>query len=167
MEEMRVYIANLGKYNEGYLVGDWFTLPVDFEEVKERIGLDGTYEEYAIHDYELPFEIDEYIPLEEVNRLGAMAEELIGTPLETDLKEIQNTFFSSFEALYDHKDDIYCYMDCGNMKDVAYYFIDECQALGELPAKLQSYIDYEAYARDLEIEGNFLIGSHCVFEYAG
>ena len=34
---MRIYIANLGKYNEGELVGAWFTPPVDFEEVKERI----------------------------------------------------------------------------------------------------------------------------------
>ena len=39
MEEMRIYIANLGKYNEGELVGAWFTPPVDFEEVRERIGL--------------------------------------------------------------------------------------------------------------------------------
>jgi hypothetical protein len=38
MEQMRVYIANLGKYNEGELVGAWFTPPVDFDEVKERIG---------------------------------------------------------------------------------------------------------------------------------
>ena len=52
MEEMRIYIANLGKYNEGELVGAWFTPPVDFEEVKERIGLNDEYEEYAIHDYE-------------------------------------------------------------------------------------------------------------------
>ena len=36
MEQMRVYIANLGKYNEGELVGAWFTPPVDFDEVKER-----------------------------------------------------------------------------------------------------------------------------------
>ena len=27
MEEMRVYVANLGKYNEGELVGDWFEPP--------------------------------------------------------------------------------------------------------------------------------------------
>ena len=54
---MRIYIANLGKYNEGELVGAWFTPPVGFEEVKERIGLNDEYEEYAIHDYELPFEI--------------------------------------------------------------------------------------------------------------
>lgn len=57
MEEMRIYITNLGKYNEGELVGAWFTPPVDFEEVKERIGLNDEYEEYAIHDYELPLRL--------------------------------------------------------------------------------------------------------------
>ncbi|MCO8879924.1 antirestriction protein ArdA, partial [Clostridioides difficile] len=25
IDDMAVYIANLGKYNEGYLVGAWFT----------------------------------------------------------------------------------------------------------------------------------------------
>ena len=64
MEEMRVYIANLGKYNEGELVGAWFEPPIDFDEVKERIGLNDQYEEYAIHDFELPFEIGEYTPIE-------------------------------------------------------------------------------------------------------
>lgn len=28
-EDMAVYIANLGKYNEGELVGAWFTFPID------------------------------------------------------------------------------------------------------------------------------------------
>lgn len=54
MTEMRVYIANLGKYLEGESIGEWFTLPVVFEDVQERIGLNERYEEYAIHDYELP-----------------------------------------------------------------------------------------------------------------
>ena len=34
IDDMAVYIANLGKYNEGYLVGAWFTYPID-EEVPE------------------------------------------------------------------------------------------------------------------------------------
>ncbi|MFU1875674.1 antirestriction protein ArdA, partial [Enterococcus faecium] len=58
--EMQVYIANLGKCNEGELVGAWFQPPIDEEEVAERIGLNDEYEEFAIHDYELPFDIDEY-----------------------------------------------------------------------------------------------------------
>ncbi len=50
--------------------------PVDYDEMAERIGLNERYEEYAIHDYELPFEIDEYTPIEEVNRLCEMVEDL-------------------------------------------------------------------------------------------
>lgn len=49
-EDMAVYIANLGKYNEGELVGAWFTFPIDEDDVAERIGLNKYYEEYAIHD---------------------------------------------------------------------------------------------------------------------
>lgn len=164
MEEMQIYIVNLGTYNEGRPIGDWFTCPVDYDQVAEQLKLGMCYEEYAIHDYELPFEIDEYTPLEEVNRLSEMAQELMGTPLEHDLTEIQREFFGSFEELYDHKDDIYCYPDCQDMTDLAYYFIDECQALGELPTNLQRYIDYEAYARDLEMEG-FLVGSHGIYQF--
>lgn len=30
MEDMRVYITNLARYNEGELVGELFTLSIDF-----------------------------------------------------------------------------------------------------------------------------------------
>ena len=46
-------------------MGAWFTPPIDYDEMAERIGLNDEYEEYAIHDYELPFAIDEYTPIEE------------------------------------------------------------------------------------------------------
>ena len=36
IDDMAVYIA-LGKYNEGYLVGAWFTFPIDEEDVKRKI----------------------------------------------------------------------------------------------------------------------------------
>ena len=44
VDDMRVYIANLGKYNEGELVGDWFSFPIDEEDVAERIGLNSYYD---------------------------------------------------------------------------------------------------------------------------
>ena len=73
---MRVYIANLGKYNEGYLVGDWFSFPLDFEEITERIGLNGEYEEYAVHDTDnFPCEVSEYISIDELNQMVEMIEE--------------------------------------------------------------------------------------------
>ena len=48
IDDMAVYIANLGKYNEGYLVGAWFTFPIDEEDVKEKIGLNEQYEELQL-----------------------------------------------------------------------------------------------------------------------
>lgn len=35
MDELCVYIVNLGKYSEGELVGEWFILLVDEEKVVE------------------------------------------------------------------------------------------------------------------------------------
>ncbi|HGL4574463.1 TPA: antirestriction protein ArdA, partial [Enterococcus faecium] len=97
MDDMQVYIANLGKYNEGELVGAWFTFPIDFEEVKEKIGLNDEYEEYAIHDYELPFTVDEYTSISELNRLWEMVSEL-PEELQSELSALL-THFSSIEEL--------------------------------------------------------------------
>lgn len=163
--EMQVYIANIGKYNESELVGAWFTLPIDYEEMEEHIGLNGEYEEYAIHDYELPFEIGEYTPISEINRLCEMVMELEGSPIYDELSEIQGMWFSSLEELLESKDDIICYSDCDSIEDVARYYVEETGQLGEVPANLQNYIDYVSLGRDMEIDGNYLVTSHEVFEF--
>lgn len=165
--EMQVYISNLGKYNENELVGAWFRPPIDIEEVNEKIGLNSEYEEYVIHDYELPFKIDEYTPIHEINRLCALVEELDGTPIYDELEEIQSMWFTNLEELLEHRDDIIYYSDCESMEDVAVYYVEETGQLGEVPSNLQSYIDYQALGRDMEIEGNFLVTSHGIFEYNG
>ncbi|MGJ0750956.1 antirestriction protein ArdA [Enterococcus durans] len=165
--ELQVYIANLGKYNEGELVGAWFTPPIDYDDMEERIGLNGEYEEYAIHDYELPFDVHEFTPISEINRLCEEIQELDGSPILDELKEIQGMWFSSISELLDAKDDIQCYSDCDSMEDVARYYVEETGQLGEVPANLQNYIDYQALGRDMEIEGNYLVTSHGVFEYIG
>uniref|UniRef100_UPI00403F2E7D antirestriction protein ArdA n=1 Tax=Candidatus Enterococcus willemsii TaxID=1857215 RepID=UPI00403F2E7D len=162
---MQVYISNLGKYNEGELVGAWFHPPIDMEEVKEKIGLNDEYEEYAIHDYELPFEIDEYTPITEINRLCALIEEIEDTPIYNELREIQQLWFTNLEDLIAHKDDIICHSHCESMEDVAMYYVEETGQLGEVPTNLQNYIDYQALGRDMELEGSFLVTSSGVFEY--
>ena len=50
------------------------------------------------------------------------------------------------------------------MEDVARYYIKETGALGEVPASLQNYIDYESYGRDLELSGTFISTNHGIFE---
>ncbi len=106
-------IANLGKYNEGELVGAWFTFPIDFEEVEEKIGLNDEYEEYAIHDYELPFTVDEYTSIGELNRLWEMVSEL-PEELQSELSALL-THFSSIEELSEHQEDIIIHSDCDDM----------------------------------------------------
>jgi len=65
----QLYIANLGKYNEGILQGEWFTFPIDMDEVAEVIGLNSQYEEWAIHDYEFdfPLSIGENVNIDNLN----------------------------------------------------------------------------------------------------
>lgn len=165
MSEMKVYVTNLGKYNEGEMVGAWFTPPIDEEVMAERIGLNGQYEEYAIHDYELPFEIDEYTPIAEVNRLCVALQEIEGAPIYDEFEEIRRLWFSNLEELLDNIDNIICYPNCESMEDLAAYYVEETGQLGEIPGNLQSYIDYRSLGYDMEIEGNFLVTSHGVFEY--
>ena len=97
---IRVYIANLGKYNEGELVGGWLSLPQSREKIDEflrdTVGLEldsevahektlrgeRVYEEYAIHDYEFSQDlsgftpnISEYTSLQTVNALACLLEQ--------------------------------------------------------------------------------------------
>lgn len=50
----KIFLTNLGKYNEGLLIGKWVELPCDnLEEELEAIGVGKVpYEEYFITDYE-------------------------------------------------------------------------------------------------------------------
>lgn len=162
--EMRVYIANLGKYNEGELMGAWFTPPISYEEVKEQIGLNEQYEEYAIHDYELPFEITEYCSIEEVNRLCELVEEIDSPEVKDNLQTVIDHFgFSGIGDLVEHLDDITVY-GCASLEDLVLEFLDEGM-FGEIPERLANYINYEAIARDLEVEGYYLELHSCVISY--
>ena len=53
---LSAYVTNLGKYNEGELVGKWLDFPTTQKEINtvlKEIGIDGIrYEEIFITDYE-------------------------------------------------------------------------------------------------------------------
>ena len=132
------------------------------ELFNEKIGLNDEYEEYAIHDYELPFTVDEYTSISELNRLWEMVSEL-PEELQSELSALL-THFSSIEELSEHQEDIIIHSDCDDMSDVARYYIEETGALGEVPASLQNYIDYESYGRDLDLSGTFISTNHGIFE---
>ena len=62
----------------------------------------------------------------------------------------------------EHKDDIYYYPDCETMTDIAYYYIDELQALGDIPPSLQtvSYTHLDVYKRQ-RLEDKLESGLYC------
>ena len=65
MQGMRIYLLNNTKlYREGDedYSGDWFNCPVDFEEVKEKRGVEHE-EQIDIADYGLPFDLHSDTPL--------------------------------------------------------------------------------------------------------
>ena len=82
MDGIKIFLTNLGRYNEGYLVGEWVKLPVPadkLDEVLERIGINGEYEEYFITDYEASFvtlNLSEYTSIEALNGFAERLEEL-------------------------------------------------------------------------------------------
>ena len=49
------FITNLGKFNEGEIVGEWINFPIkqeEFQKVLDRIGINENYEEYFFSDYD-------------------------------------------------------------------------------------------------------------------
>jgi len=128
IDDMAVYIANLGKYNEGYLVGAWFTFPIDEEDVKEKIGLNEQYEEYAIHDTDnFPIAIGEYISIEELNEMYEMIEEL-----PDYIVECLDEFISHFgipPSLQNYID----YEAYGRDLDMGGCFIETSRGMCEIP----------------------------------
>lgn len=157
---MNIYLTNLGKYNEGELVGEWVQLPISNEELQkvfERIGINKEYEEYFITDYECDFyEIGEY---ESISTLNEMAEKF--DDLDEEQEQVVKVLMS--ECGYDldgaiekaESGDYRIYTDCNDMTDVAYAVIEECDYLRNVPETVARYFDYEAFGRDLGIEGSF------------
>lgn len=77
------YITNLGKYNEGELVGQWIDFPISQDtlmEILEDIGIDGErYEEFFFTDWECEeFDVHplfgEYPSIDTVNAVAELIE---------------------------------------------------------------------------------------------
>ena len=133
---MKIFITNLGRYNEGYLVGKWVKLPVCedvLDKVLKEIGIDEYYEEYFIADYEneiigIGDVISEYSSVQALNELAQRLEDLsddeadkLGAVLEyeacrsvSDVLELLDEL-DNFDLLTDVTDD----------EELGYYYAEE------------------------------------------
>ena len=164
---IKLYLANLGKYNEGELKGAWIELPYTQEELEEKFveigiahydaegnyvpyvvetdekGYEYMYEEYAIHDYEtdLDIPINEYSSLSNLNTIAENVD-------ENDIEYInilQNYNFIELDSSISNEDE-----------KIGYGYIDEVMCgIDQLPREvLERYFDFEAYGRDLRLSGD-------------
>ena len=106
--EVKAFVTNLGRYNEGELIGEWVVFPIDEDEQQElfeRIGIDEEHEEIFITDYdsELPLyeEFGEYPSLEELNELAEEIEAMNGQDIKKMLAIKEYTGGTMLECIND------------------------------------------------------------------
>ena len=154
---LSVYVANLEEYVKGNLVGDWISLPIEESDWKDFLKTIGNPEEIAIHDYENNSGLDglkigEYMSLNELNGLCERIERM----KRIDICGI-DTFNALYEALGDFEQALSCYEAEGyicyggmTIEEVAREYIENDWY--DIPAYLENYIDYKAFARDMLLD---------------
>ena len=146
---LKGFITNLGKYNEGFLIGEWIEFPINEDELEavfERIGINEQYEEYFFTDWECPFEtgLGEYESIESVNELAEELEQADEALVEAI---IEATGYDLRVAL-DHTDRAIFYQGM-TLEGLAHEYVDMLC----LPEIALRYFDYDKYANELEDEG--------------
>ena len=152
---LKIFLTNLGKYNEGLLVGRWVELPCyDLEAELEAIGVGAVpYEEYFITDYESDFgiEVGEYDNIDELNEL---AEELEA------LDECEQEAVKAYIEL--ESNDVREAMNAVNKGRCAFYSNTDLDTLPDISLR---YFDWEAYKRDMELNGYTEINGGVFYNY--
>lgn len=158
---MKIFLTNLGKYNEGELVGEWVEFPLsrgELQEVFDHIGINEEYEEYFITDYECDlYEVGEYENIDKLNDIAERIEKLDGEERNVVKALIQKLDYTLDEAIEKvNNGDYRIYYGCDDMEDVAYQVVEECGYLENVPDDVARYFDYESFGRELETEGNYI-----------
>ena len=165
------FITNLGKYNEGELVGEWVKFPTTAEELKEvfkRIGIGQRddfgqpYEEWFITDYDcyvdgLYDKLGEYENLDELNYLASKLDEMSDSEYAQFQAGMEmGDHCGSLQEIINLTENLDCYEIYPNIEDyddLGRYYIEELEVM-QVPEHLQNYIDYEAYGRDVAMDEN-------------
>lgn len=150
----KIYVACLAAYNNGKLHGKWIDATEGADHIYSNLqqmlksSPEVNAEEWAIHDYEgfYQLSISEYCGIEEVvalaefvsnhGNVGAMLIEHFCGDIQQASKTMLEGYFGEYEKAAD--------------------FAEETVSNSiEIPKTLEYYIDWEAMARDMEINGEF------------
>ena len=170
---MKIYLTNLGRYNEGYLVGKWVKLPVCedvLDKVLKEIGIDNEYyEEYFISDTDcengiigIGDVISEYSSVQALNELAQRLEDLSGDEadkLGAVLEYEACRSVSDVLELLDKLDEFDLLTDVTDDEELGYYYAEEYCCI-DIPESIQPYFDYEKFGRDVRLQSCCLYTSY-------
>lgn len=178
---LKLYITDLSAYNNGFLVGEWVTLPLSGKELYLAIQQvlnegeylcqsDVTHEEIFITDYEWVgqslFDVGEYDSPWDVNDDVGKLSEL------SESKKKAVAFLLNQQITYDvddaigKADDVIIHEN-QTLEDVAYELLQEYYKVDKLPPLIANHIDYEGVAKELDYDGTYFEVEGDVFEYCG
>jgi antirestriction protein len=168
-ERIAIYLTNLGRYNEGYLMGEWVKLPVDkdkLQEVLDRIGINERYEEYFISDYDTLFSnlhISEYSSITELNELAKKIDGLADYDYEKLAAVLECESSMSIAEILEIIDDLESFNLLAEVEDdetLGEYYAEVGCIFHNIPDSIQRYFDFEAYGRDIRLEINCCFTSY-------
>lgn len=151
--EPRIYVASLSDYNAGRLHGVWIDCTgkdeaAIYAEINTMLAYSDEEfaEEFAIHDYEGfgGLKISEYEGIAQIAAYTVLIEKH-GEPITHFITYFGNTE----EEAAEHFEEEFC-GQYPSFRDFSDDLFDENYA-HNIPEGLRSYIDYAAFARDLEI----------------
>lgn len=165
---LNVYITDLSAYNSGYLVGEWVSLPINEDDLHDKVreiltngaSLCGEeeHEEYFITDWEFEdgiklIDVSEYSNLDDLNSKCDELSELDSDDLKKVSYLIENVGYDFEDALQKY-DEVYIYENM-TLIDVVEQYIDETVDMTNIPEIIANNIDFESISRDWEISGEF------------
>jgi len=179
---IEAYITNLGKYNEGELLGEYLKFPATTEQVQalfSKIGVDGVmYEEYFITDYSTNLagmqNLGEYASIDELNYLVSLLEDMDEWELEKfEAAAVYGEHSGDIQDLINLAQNLECYEyypGVDDYDDLGRYLIDELD-YEQIPERLKDYFDYSSYAEAYVcneggefVDGGFIFRNSCDFE---
>lgn len=155
--EIKGFITNLGKYNEGELIGEWVTFPIDeddFADVLERIGINNEYTEYFFTDFEndvgVDFGFSEYGTMDTLNEYAEKLNEW-----DTDTLAAAICFELPQYVIDEDPNCFVLFPTINSNYDLGYYIVNESGMYDTSNfGILAEYIDYEAVGRDYSFEAD-------------
>jgi hypothetical protein len=176
-DTMEIYITALAAYNNGYLIGEWVTLPMNDDDLRAKIKEilstgakvcgDDQHEEIFITDYNCDFmKIGEYADPFQLNEIAEQAENLSEYELKAVKFLLNNYLVKDFNEALEKYEDVIIHQDT-TMEDLAYELVNECYGVDSLPSIIANNIDYEKIGREMEMDGNYYEVEGDIYEYLG